>query len=253
MTHLSARPCFSNFVLESNSMTTQMCYEACKDTYAFFATQYSSQCFCDNKFGSQGTATDCTYACAGGSSETCGGHGANSVYMIGPFGTNPCTAEGEMTYDGRTIRCVYADGELHDMYQVTGGTSTCAMNEPNSCPSGTDIWVPRSYAHAKAAHDIYDFSGNVLVGIYRPADGCGSCTSYAMNSDAMATYEAAADGNIGWTSVAPVADPWFLRSSTYSEPSGDYTAYCWLSTNVRGVGWIDDVGWTFNDRDCDNC
>ena len=92
-----------------------------------------------------------------------------------------------MTYDGRTIRCVYADGELHDIYQVTGGASTCGANDTNSCPDGMDIWVPRSYDHAKAVVDTYGLTGEHLVGIYRPESGCGSCTSYAMNSDAMAS------------------------------------------------------------------
>ena len=34
-------------------------------------------------------------------------------------GSNPCTAPGEMAHEGRTIRCVHADGELHDLYAVS--------------------------------------------------------------------------------------------------------------------------------------
>ena len=72
-----------------------------------------------------------------------------------------------------------------------------------------------------------------------------------MNSNAMAIYEAAADGNIGWTSVAPVADPWFMRTSTYSKPNGDYEAYCWLDASWKP--WTDDVGWRPNDNSCEYC
>ena len=152
------------------------------------------------------------------------------------------------TDDGLSITCVYADGDYHDIYQVTSGTTTCAANQANSCPDGMDIWVPRSYDHAKAVYDIYGMSGTYLVGIYRPESGCGSCTSYAMNSDAMAIYEANTNG-VGWTSVAPIADPWFMRETTYSEPNGDYTAYCWLYI----YAWNDGTGWDFNDANCGYC
>ena len=65
-----------------------------------------------------------------------------------------------------------------------------------------------AYVAAGGRYDVYDIYGldyTAVTGVYRPEDSCGSCTSYAMNSDAMATYEAATNG-IGWTSVAPVAD-----------------------------------------------
>ena len=67
-----------------------------------------------------------------------------------------CSEEGTVTTDdGLSITCVYADGQYHDIYQVTSGTRTCAANQANSCPDGMDIWVPRSYDHAKAVYDIW--------------------------------------------------------------------------------------------------
>ena len=65
-----------------------------------------------------------------------------------------------------------------------------------------------------------------------------------MNSDAMASYS-----GVGWTSVAEEAEPWFMRSTSYSEPNGDYTAYCWLDI----WGWDDSVGFEFNDGSCSAC
>uniref|UniRef100_A0A7S4A2Q8 Uncharacterized protein n=1 Tax=Pelagomonas calceolata TaxID=35677 RepID=A0A7S4A2Q8_9STRA len=114
--------------------------------------------------------------------------------------------------------------------RVEGGRNTCRHTDENSCPAGFDIWVPRSYAHAFAVLEATGWQDlhheHFLVGIYRDEDGCGSCQDYAMNSDAMATYS-----GVGWQSVA--GDPWFMRSSTYSEPNGDYEAGCWLGTH----GW----------------
>ena len=170
-----------------------------------------------------------------------------------------CKTEGLTTYEGNTVHCIEADGRLYDIFPIENGITTCGANDDNSCPDGTDIWVPRTYDHAKAVWDEYggdswgyygDSDSYIdIVGIYRPAEGCGSCASYAMNSDAMATYEAAADGNVGWTSVAHDADPWFMRAIAYSQPSGDYTAYCWLGAKT----WTDDVGWAINGLDCNYC
>ena len=109
---------------------------------------------------------------------------------------------------------------------------------------GTDIWVPRNYDHAKAVWDEYSWSHVPIAGIYRTEGGCGSCTSYAMNSDALASYS-----GVGWTSVADEPEPWFLRSTPYSEPNGDYTANCWLDI----YGWDDNEGFGFNDASCSNC
>ena len=99
-------------------------------------------------------------------------------------------------------------------------------------------------------YDHYGPSYVQIVGIYRPYDGCGSCTSYAMNSDAMASYYSdTAFTDIGWTSIANVPEPWFMRATAYSEPNGDYTANCWLGN----FAWLDGEGFTFNDASCGEC
>ena len=63
-----------------------------------------------------------------------------------------------------------------------------------------------------------------------------------MNSEAMAL----SDEEIVWQSVA--GDPWFMRSSPYSEPNGDYVAGCWLIVQE----WSEE-GFVFNDQDCEVC
>ena len=117
------------------------------------------------------------------------------------------------------------------------------MSDPNSCPEGTDIWVPRSYNHAKAVWDAYS-SYISFVGIYRPEDGCGSCTSYAMNSG---TSQASHWRTVANSTGGPV-EPWFMRAVPYSEPNGDYTPGCWLS--ARWNRGYDQHGLYFNDAHC---
>ena len=53
---------------------------------------------------------------------------------------------------GNTVDCISADGLLYDIFPVLNGIVTCGANDANSCPDGTDIWVPRTYEHAKAVH-----------------------------------------------------------------------------------------------------
>ena len=166
------------------------------------------------------------------------------------------------TSDGYTLNCISVGGELYDIFPIENGITTCGANDDNSCPDGTDIWVPRSYDHAKAVWDEYGGDGGGwwsydddsyinIVGIYRPASGgatyngcCSDTWSQAMNSDDMASYT-----GIGWTSVADVPEPWFMRSTAYSEPNGDYTESCWLDI----YSWEDGVGWEFNDESCNAC
>ena len=156
-----------------------------------------------------------------------------------------------MTVHGETVECIAVGDHIYDIRQITGGVTTCRRTDTNSCPAGTNIWVPRSYDHAKAVNDIYGLTWTGVVGIYRSANGCGSCTSWAMNSDAMDTYTAGnSNGNIGWTSIAEDDGSWFVRATSTSEPNGDYTANCWLGITAAGysTGNSSDIG--FNDGYC---
>ena len=60
-------------------MTAAYCAELCAD-YLFFGTQYSSECFCGNDYGTHGVSSNCNMECSGDSTEICGGGYANSVY-----------------------------------------------------------------------------------------------------------------------------------------------------------------------------
>ncbi|MBI5483296.1 MAG: WSC domain-containing protein [Deltaproteobacteria bacterium] len=65
------------------NMTTEACISACSQKgFMYAATQFGSHCFCDNKYGGQGSASNCDMRCSGDSSQICGGHSANSVYKI---------------------------------------------------------------------------------------------------------------------------------------------------------------------------
>ena len=170
---------------------------------------------------------------------------------------------GTSTYDGRTLRCIQlSDGEVVDVLEVDGIVQTCRHHDDNSCPAGFDIWVPRSYEHAEAVVNAVDVEFTYLVGVYRNEDGpngwpnegyeedCGGCTDVAMNSDTYADWVAQGTNRVPWTSVA--GSPWFLRSTTYSEPNGNYELGCWLTTNWED-GWVDGEGFSVDDGGCGYC
>jgi len=109
-------------------------------------------------------------------------------------------------------------------------------NDKNSCPIGTKIFAPASredwktfIASAKSLRNPH-----WIIDVTRPQNGCGGCTGHAMNSAvaAQATWQTA-DGS-----------PWWLRSTRYNEPNGDYHANCYLDlwqspANENAVTWND--------------
>jgi len=171
-----------------------------------------------------------------------------------------CFSAGESEYEGHSLFCLEVEGELHNILHIEDGAETCGFNDANSCPGGFDIWVPRSYEHARAVlslrgyngydDDIFDEVGTyerrgydkMLVGAYINSEGCGSCGGLPLNSDAMATYTY----GVTWQSVA--GDPWFIRSTTYQGRPNDWEIRGrWL----RMVGWTEGEGFEFtSDHDC---
>jgi WSC domain len=69
---------------DESAMTNLRCINFCRSqSFAYAATQYSTACFCGNRYGSKGRADNCNMPCGGKSSEMCGGQWANSVWRLG--------------------------------------------------------------------------------------------------------------------------------------------------------------------------
>ena len=63
----------------------------------------------------------------------------------------------------------------------------------------------------------------VVVDVTRPQDGCSGCIDSAMNS--------AEPGQSTW--VTTDGSSWWLRSSAYGEPNGDYIKNCYLAVCIN--------------------
>ncbi len=127
------------------------------------------------------------------------------------------------------------DGGGYTYYPVSGGTSTSRYTDNNTCKTlGMDIVYPRTKAHwdsmiARFSTSYFPF----IPGVYKTGGG-GNYTGCVMNSSGCGGWRVGDGGQ------------WWLRSSTYSEPNGDYSANCWLGT--RDVSNTSSI--TYNDGHC---
>lgn len=111
--------------------------------------------------------------------------------------------------------------------------------QKNSCPLGTKIFSPANIndwkTFLKSAKPLR--SPSWIIDVTRPQNGCGGCTRNAMNSrnPAQGTWRTS-DGSA-----------WWLRSTRYTEPNGDYTANCYLDLWKTPVN---ENSVMFNDHRC---
>jgi len=116
-----------------------------------------------------------------------------------------------------TLASAYSPGALAKCEQCI---SVSKAQQKNSCPRGMKIFSPRSRADWKtfiiSAQPLR--APNWIIDITRPQNGCGGCTKYPMNSKVpnQATWRTS-DGSA-----------WWLRSTRYSQPRGDYTSNCFM-------------------------
>jgi len=127
----------------------------------------------------------------------------------------------------------YSPGSL---LKCVGCLKARKKEDKNSCPEGMKIFSPPTRADWKVFLDSASplRSPHWIIDVTRPANGCGGCTRYPMNSMvAQQNTWSTSDGS-----------PWWLRSTRYSEPNGDYSAGCYLDLwrtpyNENSVTWND--------------
>jgi hypothetical protein len=133
-----------------------------------------------------------------------------------------------------TLKGDYTAGAL---LKCTNCLDVRKTSQKNSCPEGTKIFSPKSRADWKtffASGGAKLRASHWIIDVTRPQNGCGGCTRHAMNSgvSAQKTWKTS-DGSA-----------WWLRSTRYNEPNGDYTANCYLDlwqnpTKADNIVWND--------------
>jgi hypothetical protein len=209
--------------------------EDCDDTDIFSTTKLEDA-DCDTVL----TIDDCddndaSLMYVDGSSSSCPAYSCleilNNGYSNGDgnYWIQPASTVIEVTCDMGT------EGGGYTYYPVSGGISTNRYTDNNTCKNlGMDIVYPRSKDHWQSMINRFGTSYFPFIpGVYKSSSG-GNYTGCAMNSSGCSGWRVGDGGR------------WFLRSSAYSEPNGDYEANCWLGT--RDVGNPNDI--TFNDGNC---
>jgi hypothetical protein len=127
---------------------------------------------------------------------------------------------------GKLVRCE----QCLDVHKST---------QKNSCPKGMKLFSPRSRSDWKtfisSAPPLR--APHFIIDITRPANGCGGCKKYPMNSKVpqQATWRTK-DGSA-----------WWLRSTRYTQPDGDYKANCYMDLNKPPAS---ENTVKFNDYNC---
>jgi hypothetical protein len=123
--------------------------------------------------------------------------------------------------------------------KCTNGRTVRRADERNSCPQGTKIFAPATRADWKSFLDSAKplRAPHWIIDVTRPQNGCGGCTRSPMNSRNSRQKS--------WQTTDGA--PWWLRSTRYNEPNGDYTANCFMDLwrtppNENSI--------TFNDHRC---
>jgi len=116
--------------------------------------------------------------------------------------------------------------------------------QKNSCPAGTKLWAPRNRDDWKTflASGLSSLRApNWIVDVTRPQNGPGCCSWSAKNYN----FNSGQAQQAAWKTADGA--PWWLRSTKYNEPNGDYKANCYLDL-WKNPSTADDIQW--NDGNC---
>lgn len=189
---------------------------------------YSNTVDCDsndsNAYDDNGQSSSCAaYSCF--DILNSGYNLGDGTYWVDPANGTPVQALCDMT----------SEGGGYTYYGVSNGVTTSRFTDNNTCKGlGMDIVFPRSQLHWDSMLARFDNSYFLAIpGVYKTSNG-GNYTNCTMNSNGCSDWRVGDGGR------------WWLRSSNYSEPNGDYTANCWLET--RSVSPSSSI--EFNDGFC---
>jgi len=122
--------------------------------------------------------------------------------------------------------------------------SVSKSTQKNSCPTGTKLWAPRNRDDWKTflASGLSSLRApHWIVDVTNAQNGPGCCGWSAKNYN----FHSGEAQQAAWKTADGA--PWWLRSTKYNEPNGDYKANCYLDL-WKNPTTPDDVQW--NDGNC---
>jgi len=165
---------------------------------------------------------------------SCSYHAKSYYCQRATAGTNPKSG----SPNGCKCKKVELNGDYSAsmLLKCSGCLDVRRANDRNSCPLGTKIFSPASRSDWRTfiRSAVPLRNPHWIIDVTRPQNGCGGCTRSPMHSKVPA--------QLTWRTADRT--PWWLRSTRYSEPNGDYRANCYLDlwrtpTNENSVTWND--------------
>ncbi|WRT68981.1 uncharacterized protein IL334_005963 [Kwoniella shivajii] len=186
----------------SSSMTWQKCVSFCSNAgYSIAGVEYSSECYCGNILTNGAaltkTSSSCNMPCSGGSSVTCGGSSALSLFVSN-------TALSSLSADLTSKIVTLPSGwSAASTTCVAEGTSGRALDSASKSSSSMTIATcvnycqGKGYQYAGLEYSSECYCGNDLVNgasLTLPSTGCnmlcsGDDTTYCGGSNALQLYQ----------------------------------------------------------------
>lgn len=198
------------------------CVTFCKGRgYKYCGLQYSTWCFCGNRYGTYGRANNCNMKCSGNKGQTCGGTWANDVYSTGASST--------------TVGC-WRDNAKRDL---NGPAKTgWGQNTPQNC---VNFCKARGFKYAGAQYSNQCFCAN-KYGKYVKAGNCNMKCSGDKNAICGGTW-----ANSVYDTGRNVATPPFLgcfKDKGARDLNGPYIN--WVDNTVPScVNWCKGRGYKY--------
>ncbi|ADV23630.1 glucan endo-1,3-alpha-glucosidase agn1 [Cryptococcus gattii Ru294] len=203
----------------SSSMTASVCNSYCSGLgYAYAGTEYYDECYCGNTLDSSKAAdnSQCQYACAGDSSQKCGGVTRIGVYQLGTSVTATLTTSKASSTTASTsvsanaavtstvgvaavpkassTKALYAHHMVGNTYSYTQSIwandislASAAGIDGFALNYGRDTWQPARIADAYAAAKAQG-SFKLFLSLDVSSLSCSSASDAATHAASIATY-----------------------------------------------------------------
>lgn len=231
----------ANQVTVSGSMTAEKCVAKCDASGYTFAGAEGTECWCDNKINTSGTAGnkvadgDCSTNCPGSSSQKCGAGWRLSVYKktvaATPF-TPPSGWASQGCYTDSWTRTLSNSVSVNGAFTMTGCINACSAAGYSlaGAEAGSECWC----SNATPASNLKAADGDC-------ASPCSGKSSETCGGGwRLSTYKKTTTGG-GGTTTPP---------ATYTPPTGWSSAGCYSDSWTRTLG---GPSTTSSSLTADNC
>lgn len=174
-TDISTKRALSSYSTSTNTNTPNACIATCQGKgYSLAGVEYGKECYCANKItvssspstGQPAAAGDCSMACSGDSSQTCGAGNRIAIYSYAP----PLPT-------GWSVKGCYTDSTSNRA--LKGYSTTTSSNTPTSCAV---TCASKGYTYAGVEYSTECYCSNTITttsatGQLAPSSDCNMACS----------------------------------------------------------------------------